>query len=119
MVVLVRAPLVPVTVIGYSPGLVVDDTAKVSVEVPAAVIEAGLKLAVTPRGKPEADKLITDSKLPVTLDVIVVAARSPCTTASPEGLAERVKKGGASALIRLTPFGLPQPVAKSYPGTAG
>ena len=77
MVVLVRAPLVPMTVIGYVPGLVVNDTVKVSVEVPEEVREAGLKLAVTPLGRPEAEKLTTDSKLPVAEQMIVVAVRSP------------------------------------------
>lgn len=45
-------PSVPVIVSGYVPDGVVDAVETVSVELPEAVINAGLKLAVAPAGKP-------------------------------------------------------------------
>ena len=64
-------PLVPVTVIVYVPVAVLDATVSVSVEVPAPVIEVGLKDVVTPLGWPEADRAIAESNPPKTLVVIV------------------------------------------------
>lgn len=43
-------PEVPFTVIVYVPGAVDEATSMVIVEVPAPVIEVGLKLTVTPVG---------------------------------------------------------------------
>jgi hypothetical protein len=76
----VRVPLTPLTVIAYVPMLVVEATARVRVEVPGPVIEAGLKVAVTP-----ADKLMAESKAPVTVEVIVDAPLLPCTTKTEAG----------------------------------
>lgn len=92
------------------------------VEVPAPVIEVGLKLTVTPVGCPVAVKAIAESNPPVTVLVMVEVPSLPCATETEEGDAERLKPGldelPASALSRPDPFGLPQPVAKSYPTVA-
>ena len=115
----------PVTVIGYTPVAVVEATVMVIVEVPepGAAMDVGLKLTVTPLGWPVADKAIAESNPPETAVVIVDVPLLPCTTETEAGEAETVKLGAedapASALIRPDPFGLPQPVAKSYPTTAG
>jgi len=117
VVVSVVAPLVPVTVIVYVPVAVDDPTANVNVEVPAPVIEVGLKVGVTPLGSPEADKVTAESNPPKTLLVIVDVPLLPCTTDTELGEAEMVKPGAAAvparALSRADPFGLPQPVTKS------
>src|SRR5580700_12171234 len=109
-------PLVPVTVIVYGPGVTLEATVKVSVELPAPVMDVGLKPTVTPDGWPDAPKPIAESKPPTTLLVIVDPPALPCATET--DVAEREKLGVTvpplkSALIRLAPFGLPQPVARS------
>jgi len=52
-----NVPLVPVIVRGYVPTAVVDAVTTVNVEFPELVSDAGLKLAVTPAGKPLTLKL--------------------------------------------------------------
>lgn len=115
-------PEVPFTVIVYVPGGVDEATSMVIVEVPAPVIEVGLKLTVTPVGWPLADNVIAESNPPVTVLVMVEVPELPCATVTEVGEAERLKPGPdelpASALISPLPFGLPQPVAKSYPTVA-
>ena len=110
-------PVVPVTLMLYVPATVDEATVSVMVEVPAPVIEVGLKPTVTPVGWPVADKEMAESKPPVTVLVIVEVPALPCATETEAGEAERLKPGvdelPASALIRPAPFGLPQPVAKS------
>jgi len=119
----VRPPPTPVIVIGYVPVAVVEPTVKVKLEEPAPVMELGLKPAATPAGAPEAVKAIVALKPPVTVAVMVEFPLLPCTTETELGEAEMAKFGlelvPASALIRAAPFGLPQPVTKSYPATAG
>lgn len=70
-------PPVPVTVMGYVPGVVVPATAMVMVEVPppGAGIGLGLKLTVTPEGCPEAERVIALLKPPLT---VVVMVEEPC-----------------------------------------
>jgi hypothetical protein len=114
VVVSVMLPETPVTVMGYVPGTVDEATVIVMVELPAPVIEVGLKPTVKPVGWPVADKEMTPSKPPVTELVMVDVPELPCATESEEGEAESVKPGPAfptSELIKLLPFGLPQPVA--------
>ncbi len=67
-------PPVPVTVMGYVPTGVLEPTVNVMVEVPlpGAGIVAGLKLAVVPEGKPEADKLMLLLKPPAMVEVMLV-----------------------------------------------
>ena len=87
------------------------------VEGPEPVIEVGLKPTVTPAGWPVADKEMVESKPSVTVLVMVEVPELPCATETEPGEDERLKPGvdelPASAVIRLVPFGLPQPVAKS------
>lgn len=105
------------------PDAAVDATVSVKVEVPAPVIEVGLKATVTPDGWPLADNAIAESNPPVTALVMVLVPELPCTTETDEGDADRLKPGldeelPARAVIRPAPFGLPHPVARSYPVVA-
>jgi hypothetical protein len=125
LVVCVTPPPEPVTVMVYVPVAVVEGTVKVRVEVPepGAAMDEGLKPTVTPLGWPVADRAIALLNPPETAVVIVEVPLLPCTTETELGEAEMVKLGAelvpASALISPAPLGLPQPVAKSYPFTAG
>ena len=116
-VVSVMLPEVPVTIMLYVPGTVDAATVIVMVEVPAPVIEVGLKLTVTPVGWPLAVKAMAASKPPVTELVMVLVPELPCATETDVGEAERLKPGPGelpvSELIRPLPFGLPQPLARS------
>ena len=99
--------------------MAVDEaTVSVIAEVPAPVMEVGLKLTVTPVGWPVADREMAESKPPVTVLVIVELPLLPCATVTEAGEAERLNPGPedeppASAVINPLPFGLPQPVARS------
>ena len=97
-------------------------TISVIVEVPAPGIDVGLKPAVTPAGRPVADKEMAELKSFVTVLVIVIFPELPRITDTDPGDAESVKPGPdevpAIALISPARFGLPQPVAKSYPVVA-
>lgn len=115
-------PDVPVTVIVYVPAAVDAPTVNVIVELPAPVMVAGLKPTVTPLGCPLADSVIVALNPPVTVLVIVELPAFPGATETDAGDADRLKPGEdplpASAAIRAPPFGLPHPVAKSYPVAA-
>jgi len=119
VVVCVTFSPVPVTVIEYVPVAVVAATARIMVEVPepGAAMDVGLKLTVTPVGWPVAVKATAAPKPPEMAVVIVDVPLLPCTTDTEVGEAEMVKLGvddvAARALIRLAPFGLPQPLSKS------
>ena len=110
-------PDVPVTVIAYVPTAVDEPTVIVMVELPAPVIEVGLKLTVTPDGCPLAVREMIPSNPPVTVLVMVELPELPCAIVTDAGEAERLKPGPcavpANAFNRPDPFGLPQPVAKS------
>ena len=105
------------------PVAVEEATAIVMVEVPAPVIELGLKLTVTPAGWPLEVRVIAESKPSVTVLVMVDVPELPCTTVTDAGDAERLKPGvdevPAKAFSNPEPLGLPQPVARSYPVVAG
>jgi hypothetical protein len=123
VVVSMVVPAVPLTVMVYEPATVVEATARVIEEVPAPEIEEGLKVTVTPAGAPDAVKATAVLNPPVTVLVMVELPELPCTTVTELGEAVRLKPGvaeadPASAFMRLTPFGLPQPVARSYPVVA-
>ena len=89
------------------------------VDVPAPVIDVGLKATVTPEGCPEADSVIAESKPPETVLVIVEVPLFPCATETLLGEADSVNDGlglllpPVRAVIRPTPFGLPHPVTRS------
>src|ERR1700722_1383511 len=73
VVVSVRPPPTPLTVIGYVPATVVEATVRVRVDVPepGAPIEVGLKPTVTPVGWPVADKATAELKPPAIVLVMV------------------------------------------------
>jgi hypothetical protein len=101
------------------PVAVVEATVKVSVDdpEPGAAKDTGLKPAVTPAGRPEAERVTAESKPSTTAVLTVVAAVLPWTAETEAGDAEIVKLGvcveePASALIRPL-LGLPHPVTRS------
>ena len=73
----------------------------VSVELPlpGAAIDAGLKLAVTPTGKPEAESDTAELNPPLTDVEIVVLPEPPCVTDRLLGDAVTVKLGEAAGLM--------------------
>ena len=110
-------PEVPVTLILYWPGAVVVATLIVASELPAPVIEVGLRVTVTPLGWPDTAKLIVDLKPLITVLVIVLLPEPPCGRVRGKFEAVRPKPGRemvlSRAVIKPLPLGLPQPVAKS------
>jgi hypothetical protein len=92
VVVLVRLPEVPVTVTVTDP--VVAVLLAVSVSVLVLVVLPGLNEAVTPEGKPEADKVTLPLKPFRAFTVMVLVPVAPCVTVRLFGDAEIVKLGG-------------------------
>lgn len=94
----------------------------VMVELPVPVIDPGLKPIVTPEGCPDADNVTAELNPPLTVLVMVVPPTLPCAIETDDGDADRLKpavdEDPASALSRPDPFGLPHPVARSYPVVA-
>src|SRR5215467_5441786 len=84
-------PLVPVTVTVAGPVVAVLDAVKVRVLVP--VVEAGLKLAVTPAGKPLAVRATVPAKPLIGVTVIVLLPLAPWATVRLAGLADSEKSG--------------------------
>jgi hypothetical protein len=75
----------------------------------------GLKLAVTPEGKPLTDRLTAEEN-PLTGDTVtVVVPEAPLAMLRLEGEAERVKSAGGEPARALTmaEAGEPQPVTRS------
>ena len=108
--VLVRLPDVPVMVNAVAP--VVAESLAVNVSTVLPLAGFGLKDAVTPLGKPDAEKVTLPLNPSSGLMVMVVVTWLPCVTLTVVGEADKVKSGPAgpvSALIRSAPFGLPQP----------
>ena len=108
----VKLPEVPVTVTVMVPVAALLLAVNVTVLVPVAGF--GLNPAVTPLGRPEAERLT----LPVNpfdgVIVIVLVTLPPGVTVTLLGDADRLKfEPPASWVIRPLLFGLPQPVAKS------
>lgn len=93
-------PPVAVTVTLAVPTVAALPTVNVRVELPlpGAAIEAVLKAAVTPVGKPETDNATAELKPPVTLVVIVELPEVPCAKVRLEGEATTVKSGVCAAL---------------------
>jgi len=81
----VRLPETPVTVTVAGPTVAVLDA--VSVKVLVLVVLAGLKDAVTPAGRPLADKLAAPVNPPMSVRATVLMPLAPWTT--PAGEAER------------------------------
>jgi len=91
----VRLPEVPVIVTVAVP--VVAVLLAVSVKVLVVVVLVGLKLAVTPLGRPEADKLTEPVKPLLGVTVMVLVPLVPCLTVKLAGDAESEKFGAAAA----------------------
>ncbi len=94
-------PPLAVTVTLLVPVVAVLPAVKVKVELPlpGAAIELGLKLAVTPDGKPDADSEIAELNPPLTVVEIVLLPDEPWTTNRLAGDALRLKLGVAVAVI--------------------
>jgi hypothetical protein len=88
----VKLPEVPVIVTVTIPVFAV--LLAVSVSVLEIAVEVGLNDAVTPFGRPDADKLTLLLKPFCGLTVIVLVALAPCRTVKLLGDTERVKFGG-------------------------
>lgn len=96
-------PPLAVTVTFVVPVVAVLLAEKVRVELPlpGAPIDAGLKLAVTPAGRPEADSEIAELNPPVTLVEIVVLPDCPCVTDKLVGDALKLKSGVALPGLKM------------------
>ena len=117
----VSEPDVPVIVTAFAPVVAVLLAVKVTV-VPEVEL-VGLNDAVTPLGRPEAEKLTLLLKPFVPVTVIELEPLLPCATVRLDGEAASEKSAvpvepPASAVISAAPFGLPQPVTRSNPATA-
>ncbi len=92
-------PDVPVTVTFAAPAVATDDAVSVSVEeaLPLAggVTEDGANDAVTPAGRPLAERLTADEKPAMLVTVTVLVPLPPCAIVSDEGLAPTEKSGVA------------------------
>ena len=90
-----------VTVTVEVPLIAVLPTVNVSVELPlpGAAIDAGLKLAVTPVGRPDAERATVELKPPLTAVEIVVLPELPWMTERLAGDALSVKLGAAAGLM--------------------
>jgi hypothetical protein len=105
VVVSVKPPPVPEMVMVWVPVLARRLTVNFSVDVPepGAAIEPGLKLAVTPEGRPDADKEMAESKPPATVEVMVVEPELFWSTVSELGEALREKLAPAGDVtVRVT-----------------
>lgn len=93
-------PPVPVMVTVAAPVVAVLLAVRVRIELPlaGAVIEAGLKLAVTPEGKPVAESETAELNPPTTVVNTVAVLELPCATDKVVGETVRVKSGVAGAL---------------------
>ena len=91
-------PLVPVTVTVADPEVAVAEAVKVRVLVP--VVDAGLKLAVTPAGKPLAASETLPLKPLAGLTVMVLLPVPPCATERVAGFAFKEKSGFVPVTVR-------------------
>ena len=109
-------PPLPVTVTGYVPAVTLLFTVIVITELPlpGAASVPGAKLAVTPEGMPEADRLIALLNPPLIALLIEEGAWLPCTMLSEGGPAESIKLGcpaKETVSVKITVCLIPPPVA--------
>lgn len=78
----------------------------------------GLKVTADQPEGTEAERIMVSLNPPKAEKEMLELAEFPGEIVSAEGEAERLKPGPERALIRPAPFGLPQPVARSYPVVA-
>ena len=93
---------VPVTVTEYEPGVVATPTFNVSVELPPAATELGLKEAVVPEGIPVALSTTLSADPLMTAVEMVDGALPPCTAETLLGLALIEKSLGAAVTVSVT-----------------
>jgi hypothetical protein len=72
---------------------------RVELPLPGAAIEIGLKLAVTPAGKPDAESETAELNPPLMVVEIVEVPELPCATDTLVGEALTVKSGVAVAVM--------------------
>jgi len=117
VVLFVKLPEVPVMVTVAAPAVAV--LLAVSVKVLVAVAGLGLKEAVTPLGKPDADKLTLPLKPFWGVSEIVLEPLAPCVTVKLLGEAESVKLwmgvDPGQLFTKFVALMVPIPVAKSHP----
>ena len=97
----VTPPPLAVTVTLDVPVIAVLPTVNVNVEPPppGAAMDAGLKLAVTPAGNPDAERETAELNPPLTEVETVVLPEFPCVTERLAGDALTVKLGAAAGLM--------------------
>jgi len=101
----VAAVPVPVTVIVYVPPGVVALVAMLKVELPPLEIEAGVKVAVAPAGRPVADRVTAcETPFVIAVEMVTSGAVFPCSTVTDVGLAP-MEKSSAGGGCALTQFG--------------
>ncbi len=108
VVLLVRVPEVPVMVTVAVPVAAVLPA--VSVRVLLALLGLGLSEAVTPLGKPEADRLTLPLKPFCGMMAMVLVPLVPCTRVKLAGEAESVKLGAATPTDTLSKVALARAV---------
>lgn len=116
VVVAVRLPEVPVIVTVELPVVAVELAVRVRTLVP--VVGFVPKAAVTPLGRPDADRVTPPLNPPTSVTEIVLVPLLPCVIDRLLGESDKVKLGvedPASRLMIPVVFGLPQPVHRSNP----
>jgi len=96
---LVSVPEVPVMVTFAAPTVAVLVAINVNVLVP--VVFAGLKDAVTPLGRPDADKLTLPLKPLCGMTVTALVPLAPCAKLKVFGEADRLKVGGKATVSEI------------------
>ena len=99
VVVCVRLPEVPVTVTVALPVVAVALAVRVRVLDEADAV--GLKFAVTPVGRPEAENVTFELKPLIGVTVMALVPLVPCTTLKPVGLEDNVKLFAAGVTVTL------------------
>jgi len=117
VVVCVKLPDVPVIVTVAAPVVALPLAVKVSVE---ELVEGfGLKAAVTPLGRPVAEKVTLPlNPFVAATEIVLVPPAPPCVIVTLEGAADSVKFGvldPGHAFTKFATFTVPMPVAKSHP----
>jgi hypothetical protein len=87
------------------------ENVRVELPLPGAAMEAGLKLAVTPEGNPEADKDTAEVNPPLTVVEIVLLPELPCATERLAGEALTLKSGCVTVRPIVAVWVTPPPVA--------
>jgi anti-sigma factor RsiW len=100
-----KLPLVPVIVIGYTPGAAVVATWKLTVAALLALMDAALKRTVTPLGCPAADSEMAELKPPEPDALTVSAPVAPTVTVRPLLVAASAKFAVVTLSVTVTTDG--------------